>query len=76
MDQNIIIILFTILMFVLILMYSKRKENYNMGALIQLVAKDPQDSYLTGDAWKYYPPYGYPYGYGFVRPKKSELPLY
>ena len=71
MDQNIIIIIFTVLMFVLILMYKKRQENYNMGALIQLVAKDPQDSYLTGDAWKYYP-----YSYGFVRPKKSELPLY
>ena len=36
------------------------------GALLQLVAKGPQDTYLTGDAWKYAPwwyygPYYYPY---------------
>ncbi len=39
------------------------KEHYNLGALIQLHAKGPQDTYLTGDAWKYIPPYYYNYGW-------------
>lgn len=47
----------------------RNSEKFSQGAWTQLVAKDPQDSYLTGDAWKYYPNYvyGYPpydaYGY-------------
>lgn len=47
----------------LIIFSNQRKEHYSMGALNQLMAKDVQDTYLTGDAWKYIPPYGcnYPY---------------
>ena len=41
-----------------------KKEGYSMGALTQLYAKGPQDTYLTGDAWKYIPPYYYNYGWG------------
>lgn len=38
------------------------------GALLQLVAKGPQDTYLTGDAWKYYPwPYYGSYRYPYSR---------
>lgn len=40
------------------------KEHYN-GALIQLMAKGPQDTYLTGDAEKWMR-YYYPYSYGFT----------
>lgn len=68
----------TIIIFALIMMYlffGQRKESYGDGALIQLMAKGPQDTYLTGDAWKYmYWPYYYnawPYNYYDVRPKKA-----
>lgn len=37
------------------------EEHYGSGALVQLYAKDPQDTYLTDDAYKYL--YYYPYGY-------------
>ena len=50
-----IIIILIILAIIAILYLTRIKEHYNMGALIQLTAKDPQDSYLTGDAWKHYP---------------------
>lgn len=39
-----------------------KKEHSTIGSLIQLYAKGPQDTYLTGDAWKYIPPW-YNYGY-------------
>lgn len=47
-----------------------RKEKYSQAAITQLIAKGPQDTYLSGDAWKYIPPYGYPGyisygGYGY-----------
>lgn len=51
--------LILVILFVLFLFIQKRKEHYNMGAITQLVAKGPQDTYLTGDAWKYIPPYYY-----------------
>src|SRR3989304_3999463 len=35
----------------------KKVEGSDVGALIQLYAKDEQDAYLTGDAWKYIPPW-------------------
>ena len=44
-------------------LYKKNKEHYNLGTLIQLHAKGPQDTYLTGDAWKYIPPWYYNYGW-------------
>ena len=55
-----------LIIFILVLVtYSKSQttEHYSMGALTQLMAKGPQDTYLTGDAAKYmalYYPYGYP----------------
>ena len=80
MFPNIVIIV----MIIVLILYNAEKEHYGEGALIQLVAKDPQDTYLTGDAFKYMyyptlydPYYGYVYGYPFfyhsvLRPKKSE----
>ena len=77
------LILIGILLILLVLyLYSSYAEPYGEGAYIQLMAKDAQDTYLTGDAWKhmyypYYDPYyGYVYGYPFyyggnLRPKKS-----
>ena len=53
---------------ILLLLYKKTIEGYNMGTIIQLTAKDPQDTYLTGDASKYFTyPYGpYPYNYPYA----------
>ena len=36
---------------------TETKENMSNGALIQLVAKGPQDSYLTGDYYPFEPKY-------------------
>lgn len=58
MDNSIIILIIVI---VLIMIAFVSKEHYNQGALIQLAAKGPQDTYLTGDAWKYIPYWYYPY---------------
>lgn len=62
MNSIIVIIIVIIILFLLWKLFFKEKsiEGHDSGALIQLVAKDVQDSYLTGDAWKYYP-YYYPY---------------
>lgn len=57
-------IIFAIIILVILYLYINKDYNeaYSQAALTQLVAKGPQDTYLTGDAWKYIPPYGY-YGY-------------
>lgn len=58
----------------------KIKEPYSQAAITQLVAKGPQDTYLTGDAWKYIPPYGYygdvPWYISTRGGKKSYYPYY
>lgn len=55
-----LIIIIAFVVIALFLIYNKDiKETYNFGALTQLYAKGPQDTYLTGDAWKYIPPYFY-----------------
>jgi hypothetical protein len=63
--NTILIILFLII--TLFLLFTKiRIEGHDNGALIQLVAKDPQDAYLVGDSWKHYRKdywYTYPYSY-------------
>lgn len=55
-----------LLILVVVMTISYKKEPFNMGAINQLMAKGPQDTYLTGDAWKYIPwwYYNYPYSYG------------
>ena len=82
---NFLVVIFIVAL--ILYLYNLEKEHYGEGALIQLMAKGPQDTYLTGDALKYMyypivydPYYGYPYlsyGYPFfyhsgLRPKKSE----
>ena len=87
--MKIIIVAVLLVIVLLILFFKNTKEGYSPAALTQLVAKDPQDTYLTGDAWQhmYYPysPYdayvwGYPYytwpTYGAMRMKKSQRPPY
>mgnify|MGYP003387135064 CR=1 FL=1 len=83
----IILIIFLIFVF-LSLLYIKKNtlENYNAGTIVQLTAKDPQDTYLTNDASKYWYPQGtynsgeypnYPWPvYGSMRTKKSQRPIY
>lgn len=63
-NQNIALLILLICVVVGFLM--GKKEHYNMGVINQLQAKGPQDTYLTGDAWKYIPwwYYNYPYTYG------------
>jgi hypothetical protein len=56
------IILLTL--FVILSLVADKKESYNLGALNQLMAKGPQDTYLSGDAWKYINPYYYMPYYG------------
>lgn len=65
--QTFIIIILLLVGFIL---FNDMKKEHQTGALIQLHAKGPQDTYLTGDAWRhlyYYPfysPYYYPYYIG------------
>lgn len=63
-----IIIILIILTILLIFLFSYRLEHHDSGALIQLMAKDQQDMYLTGDVYGYYNPY--------IRLKKSEMPFF
>lgn len=60
-----ITIITIIVIILIIIVLLERKEGYSAGALTQLMAKGPQDTYLTGDAWKYIPwwYYNYPYPY-------------
>lgn len=82
----IIAIIIIIVILCVIMLFLNKNENYTDAVLQQLVAKDPQDTYLTGDAhvypyynpYYYYPdyypnyyPYRYPY-YSILRPKKSQ----
>ena len=65
MDFLIILIIMSILIVIYInITNSNHKENYSQATLLQLVTKGPQDTYLTGDAHKYIPPYYYYYGWG------------
>ena len=61
--MNTTIVFVGILVLALLFLSANKKEHYNLGALIQLHAKGPQDTYLTGDAWKYIPPYYYGYNW-------------
>lgn len=84
MDSKTIIYIIIIIAIGLALFHPETREDDNSGALIQLMAKDAQDTYLTGDAWKYAPfwyygPYGYPYstrGYDYPGRYLSPYPYY
>lgn len=57
-----LIIAIIIAFIVFLLLYKKNIEGYGSpsgAALLQLVAKGPQDSYLTGDTNKYWDYYGF-----------------
>ena len=84
MSGNKFILLLIILILVIWFFKKDRdvKEGISQGALTQLYAKGPMDTYLTGDAWKYIPwwyysgYYGYPY-YGSYSPwYNSTYPYY
>ena len=61
------IAIWVVVAFVIIIIVAKlmeKQESFSNGAILQLIAKGPQDTYLTGDAWKYIPYWyygGYPY---------------
>lgn len=66
MKINIILIILFLIITLFLLFTKIHIEGHDSGALIQLVAKDPQDAYLVGDAWKHYRNdywYTYPYSY-------------
>ena len=68
----IIVAIVAILVFLFLTKKDKTVEGISTGALIQLYAKGPQDTYLTGDAWKYSPywfPYYYNYGWNTYYPR-------
>jgi hypothetical protein len=63
-----VIILVSIIVIISVFMYIKyirSNEHYTGAVLTQLYAKDAQDTYLTGDAWKYIPNSLYPYTYRY-----------
>jgi len=53
----IVIIIIIILIFLILFSTNKKKEMMSLGALTQLVARDPQDSYEISNAYDYYPYY-------------------
>ncbi len=55
-------LLVVVAIFVIIFIFGKTIEPHPSGALIQLMAKGPQDTYLTADAQKYIPPWYWGYG--------------
>jgi hypothetical protein len=59
-------IFWIILTIIIFFLYKKNRETYSPAAMLQLTAKGPQDTYLSGDAWKYIPPWYYGYG-GYSR---------
>ena len=61
---NPLLIIFVIVLAIVLFTSKGQNEGYSQAALLQLYAKGPQDTYLTGDAWKYIPPYYYNYGWG------------
>ena len=68
------IAIWVVVAFVIIIIVAKlmeKQESFSNGAILQLIAKGPQDTYLTGDAWK--PWWGYPYypGYPWNAPTRS-----
>ena len=63
--MNLIIVIILIVIAYLFLTNDKQIEGIGTGALIQLYAKGPQDTYLSGDAAKYWPYWGPYYYYGW-----------
>lgn len=63
--ETAIIVLMVFIILAIAIYYMTKKETFSSqgGALIQLMAKDPQDSYLITGSRPYYPyfPYYYPY---------------
>lgn len=60
----IVIIILLVILYVIYYNYKLKcltKENFG-GALVQLITKGPQDTYLSDDALKYIPEFYYPYG--------------
>lgn len=57
-----ILLLIVIGIFIFFIIRNK-KETYSQAAITQLIAKGPQDAYLSADAIKYIPPIYYT-GYG------------
>lgn len=82
MESNMRILFFVVVLFVLYKTFYKKdiKEHVSMGTLTQLMAKGPQDTYLSKDAEKWVNmQYPYPHGYtNFVwnNPTRLYRPYY
>lgn len=53
------IIIVLLILAIAVTMFCSGKEFYSQAGITQLMAKGHMDTYLTDDAWKYIPPYGY-----------------
>lgn len=72
--NTVVIIISTVIIIILLNnLTGNSNEGYNMGTIIQLNAKGPQDIYLTDDSYMYYPRHMY---FGSTRMKKSDRPQY
>ena len=72
---TVIIVIIIILIFAVF--SDKKVEGADVGALVQLYAKDQQDEYLTDDAWKYIPPwFSNPYVPTYMTYNYRRQPLY
>jgi hypothetical protein len=60
-----------IALILLLLISTSQIENYSVAGITQLIARDPQDAYLTD--WGHV----YPFYYDVIKPKKSQrLPYF
>ena len=75
-NTNLVFLLVGVIVLFILFNNKNNKEHYSAGALTQLFAKGPEDTYLSGDAWKYIP-YGYYYGWGpFYAPTRFSNSYY
>lgn len=70
------VIIFVIIFLTIIIFFKKYKEHYSSAAITQLVAKGPQDTYLTDDAWQHIPPYYFDYYNRFYFPSNQYYDPY
>ena len=58
-----------IIIIIIFILYFKKKEHYNLGTIDQLMAKDAQDIYLTGNGDRYLSPW-------YINQNYSDIGLY
>jgi hypothetical protein len=77
MELLVLIIILLIVVYVIYYNCFYETEKYGSGALLQLVAKGPQDSYLTVGTDRYVPEFYFPYGeFAWNNPTRLNNYLY